>query len=150
VKQRKFRVSLGEKVNEVSVESYDETIEDLKPKLPVGDELKILVGNEEYSLRIEEIPVFAGPQIQTTAPPSKPEKKIVEVKGKQVKAPMRGIITKILVAVGDKVKKGDPVVVLEAMKMENLIESPYQGTVKQILVSVGNNVATGDPLVVVE
>ncbi|RLI05612.1 hypothetical protein DRO26_01725 [Candidatus Bathyarchaeota archaeon] len=63
---------------------------------------------------------------------------------------MRGIITKILVAVGDKVKKGDPVVVLEAMKMENLIESPYQGTVKQILVSVGNNVATGDPLVVVE
>ena len=61
---------------------------------------------------------------------------------------MPGNILKVNVSVGQKVKAGDVLVVLEAMKMENEIMAPKAGTVSQVVVSKGATVDTGAPLVV--
>ncbi|PSR54485.1 acetyl-CoA carboxylase biotin carboxyl carrier protein subunit [Adhaeribacter arboris] len=58
----------------------------------------------------------------------------------EVKAPMPGLILDIKVKVGQEVKKGDSIVILEAMKMENILKSPGDGTVKAIKVAVRQNV----------
>ena len=67
-----------------------------------------------------------------------------------VEAPLPGKIIDIMVKVGDEVKVGDFVVVLEAMKMENSIPTTYAGKVSKILVSAGDNVAANAPLVEIE
>ena len=55
----------------------------------------------------------------------------------QVKAPMPGLVVKIIVEEGMEVKQGDALLVLEAMKMENILKSPTDGTVKKITVKKG-------------
>ena len=67
-----------------------------------------------------------------------------------VKAPLPGTITGINVKVGDEVKAGDTVVVLEAMKMANNIEAEKAGKVTAVCVKVGQSVMEDDALVVVE
>ncbi len=67
-----------------------------------------------------------------------------------VKAPLPGTITAINVKVGDEVKAGDAVVVLEAMKMANNIEAEKDGKVTAICVKVGQSVMEDAPLVVIE
>ena len=67
-----------------------------------------------------------------------------------VKAPLPGTITGINVKVGQEVKAGDTLVVLEAMKMANNIEAEKDGKVTAICVKVGQAVMEEDPLVVVE
>lgn len=54
-----------------------------------------------------------------------------------IKAPMPGLVLNIIAKEGDTVKKGDPLLVLEAMKMENILKSPADGTVKRIAVTKG-------------
>jgi acetyl-CoA/propionyl-CoA carboxylase biotin carboxyl carrier protein len=67
-----------------------------------------------------------------------------------VAAPMQGTIVKVLVEAGQSVAAGDPVVVLEAMKMENQIAAEKSGTVAKVNVKAGDTVGAGDVLVVVE
>jgi len=65
----------------------------------------------------------------------------------ELKAPMPGLILDIQVQPGDNVAKGDPLLVLEAMKMENTIKSPGEGTVAAIKVSVGDSVEKNQILI---
>ena len=58
----------------------------------------------------------------------------------QLRAPMPGLVLKLLVNPGDTIQPGDPVVILEAMKMENVIKSTGHGTVDQLLVREGQPV----------
>jgi biotin carboxyl carrier protein len=67
-----------------------------------------------------------------------------------VEAPLTGKIIKIEVKVGDKIKEGDTVVILESMKMENPIAAPVDGTVAKINVTENQAVKTGDALAVIE
>jgi oxaloacetate decarboxylase alpha subunit len=67
--------------------------------------------------------------------------------GDAVKAVLAGNIFKVHVAVGDVVAQGDPLVVVEAMKMETAVVAPKAGTISQVLVSEGDVVAVGDSLV---
>ena len=69
--------------------------------------------------------------------------------GDAVTAPMPGTILKVNVKVGDAVKAGTVLCVLEAMKMENEIMAPKAGTVTQVLATKGGSVDTGAPLVVI-
>ncbi|MCH3993552.1 MAG: biotin/lipoyl-binding protein [Prevotella sp.] len=69
---------------------------------------------------------------------------------KAVKAPLPGTITGINVTVGQQVKAGDTLVVLEAMKMANNIEAEKDGKVTAVCVKVGQAVREEDPLVVIE
>ncbi|MFY9311120.1 MAG: biotin/lipoyl-containing protein [Bacteroidia bacterium] len=65
----------------------------------------------------------------------------------EIKAPMPGLVLDLRVSEGDKVQKGDPVLVLEAMKMENIIKSPTDGTIKKINVKKGVAVEKNQVLV---
>lgn len=64
-----------------------------------------------------------------------------------IKAPMPGLILDIMVEEGQEVKKGDTVMILEAMKMENVIKSPGEGKVTKINVSTGQSVEKNSPLI---
>ena len=64
----------------------------------------------------------------------------------RIKAPIPGLITRLLVAVGDEVEIGQPVMVLEAMKMENEIRAPCTGTLKSIHVQPGQGVIRNEVL----
>lgn len=73
-----------------------------------------------------------------------------EQKINEIKAPMPGLMLDILVEVGDEVVKGDKLLILEAMKMENILKSPGDGKIKKIVASKGNNVEKNEVLIVFE
>ncbi|MBI1800697.1 MAG: acetyl-CoA carboxylase biotin carboxyl carrier protein subunit, partial [Chloroflexi bacterium] len=66
----------------------------------------------------------------------------------QIKAPMPGLVVAVRVAEGEKVKHGQGLLILEAMKMENELRAPWGGTVKSLRVSAGEKVEQGQLLVV--
>ncbi len=72
--------------------------------------------------------------------------KMAGLVAKDLKAPMPGLVLDLLVKEGDRVKKNDPVLVLEAMKMENMIKAPGDATVTRILVQKGTAVEKGELL----
>ena len=91
-------------------------------------------------------PVAAAPV--AAAPAAAPAAGVTVSGGESVNAPMPGNILKVNVSVGQTVKEGDLLVVLEAMKMENEIFAPKSGTVAQVLVQKGSTVDTGATMVV--
>lgn len=68
-------------------------------------------------------------------------------KMQEIKAPMPGLVLNIMVEAGQEVNKGDNLLVLEAMKMENIIKSPSNGTVKKILMNKGDKVEKNQILI---
>jgi biotin carboxyl carrier protein len=73
---------------------------------------------------------------------------LMTAKVSEIKAPMPGMVLKVLVEEGAEVKKGDNLFVLEAMKMENIIKSPADVTVKSIKIKPGDKVEKGQILIV--
>ncbi len=98
-------------------------------------------------------PAPAAPAAAPAAPaaaPAAPAAPAVTVTGGQtVSAPMPGTILKVNVSVGQAVKAGEVLVVLEAMKMENEIMAPADGVITQVAVSKGSSVETGAVLVTI-
>ena len=124
----------------------------------------ISVNGNEYEVEVEELSngqreekTIATPVVESK-PQSKPqvakkeEKKVVNVPAgaETVEAPMPGTILRINVNVGDEVKAGQELLILEAMKMENEILAPRDGKVAAVHVSKGASVNTGDKLVSIE
>ena len=103
----------------------------------------------EYEAVAPAAPVAAPAAAPAAAAPATPAAPVVTGAGEAVNAPMPGNILKVNVNVGDAVKSGTVLVVLEAMKMENEIMAPKDGTVTQVLVSKGSTVDTGAALVVI-
>lgn len=68
--------------------------------------------------------------------------------GEPVNAPLPGTVVSVKVKEGEKVKKGQMLVIIEAMKMENEILAPRAGTVSQVCVKIGAAVNSGDPMIV--
>ncbi|MEJ2478418.1 MAG: biotin/lipoyl-binding protein [Desulfobacterales bacterium] len=64
-----------------------------------------------------------------------------------INAPMPGLILDVHVTAGDEIKKGDPVLILEAMKMENVIKASGDGTVKEVTIKKGDSVEKNQVLV---
>jgi 3-methylcrotonyl-CoA carboxylase alpha subunit len=69
-----------------------------------------------------------------------------ETEGGRLTAPMPGKVVAVLAGKGQEVKKGEPLVIMEAMKMEHTIAAPHDGVIDEILYSVGDQVADGAPL----
>ena len=120
----------------------------------------ITVNGVAYEVEVEEVaageasaPAAAAPKAapKAAAPAAKPAaapKAAPVANGTKVNAPMPGTILDVKVAQGQAVKKGDVLLILEAMKMENEILAPQDGTVAQISVGKGASVNSGDALVV--
>lgn len=68
----------------------------------------------------------------------------------EIKAHITGVVFQVVVKPGDRVHTGDPVIVLESMKMEIPVEAPRAGAVKEIRVREGQTVQEGDTLAVLE
>lgn len=144
------------------MKTYKYTINGTQYEVAIGDIsdniATVTVNGDEYKVEME--------------PEAEPEKKKVVVKtgatseapssdnsapsasaanvANAMKAPLPGVITEIMVSVGDEVKVGDVVLVLEAMKMANNLEAEKAGKVTAILVTQGASVMEDTPLVVIE
>jgi biotin carboxyl carrier protein len=68
----------------------------------------------------------------------------------QIKAHITGVVFQVAAKTGDRVAAGDPVIVLESMKMEIPVEAPRAGVVKEIKVAEGQTVQEGDTVAVLE
>ena len=90
-----------------------------------------------------------SPPKATTPPPAPAATPVSSGETKTVKSPLPGIILDIFVNVGDTVKAGQKIVLLEAMKMENDIEVEMDGVVKEIKVNKGDTVYEGDILLTI-
>ena len=89
-------------------------------------------------------PAAAAP----AAPKAEAKPAAAPAAGIQVKSPLPGSVIKVLVSEGQAVKRGDTLLTLESMKMENAIMAEQDGTVKQIAVTAGQNVMQDDLLIV--
>lgn len=125
---------------------------------------RVVVNGSEYKVGIEElteessvqpspveaaIPATPKPKaVQPSHPkPKQPSQNLDQIDG-TVAAPMPGTVIKVSVGAGDTVYKGQTILVLEAMKMENEIMAPKDGTIKEVKVSEGTSVNAGDVLIV--
>jgi 3-methylcrotonyl-CoA carboxylase alpha subunit len=70
----------------------------------------------------------------------------LEAAGGRLTAPMPGKVVAVIASSGQSVKKGEPLVIMEAMKMEHTISAPSDGLVEEVLYQVGDQVADGAPL----
>lgn len=113
---------------------------------------KIKVNGKTYRVELEAIE-------ESTSPASSPkEVKKEEPKkaapsssdAQQVLSPIQGTVVNIKVKPGDKVKKGDVLLIIEAMKLENEVPSPFDGEVAEVLVSKGQNVSTKEVVLTIK
>ena len=102
-----------------------------------GDTIYLAVGGDYYSLVLERGNVFKGTGAQVQ-------------KGDSVQSLMPGLLVKVMVAVGDDVKEGTTLAIVEAMKMQNELRAPRDGIVKRINYEEGDQVEALKPLVELE
>lgn len=125
---------------------------------------RVVVNGNEYKVAIEELAGEAGDGEKLTTPrrslpaaanpvethsnnQSTPAKKVNTGSGEgNIVAAMPGTILDLKVRAGDKVAKGQALLVLEAMKMENDVMAPFDGVVEEIYTTKGASVNSGDPL----
>lgn len=130
---KRFRINVNGKSYDVEVEELTEAEASAAPAAP--------------ATAPAAVPAPAAPAVEkaaTTPPPA-----AAPVSGDALKAPMPGNIVKILVSRGKTVKKGEALLILEAMKMENEIMAERDGAVAAVHVSEGAQVNAGDPLVTI-
>ncbi|MDY0237222.1 MAG: biotin/lipoyl-containing protein, partial [Campylobacterales bacterium] len=106
----------------------------------------VTVNGVSYNVKVSEGANVE--EITKVAPQSSPAAVPVESSGRGIEASLPGSVFKILVKVGDSVKEGQAVVILEAMKMEIEIPALCDGVVSEIKVAVGDSVDNGQVLVV--
>lgn len=113
---------------------------------------QVVVNGVPYEVEMEkkEKPQVVKPIVRPAAPIASSAKPKPANNNKSVKSPLPGVILDIKVNVGDSVKKGQTVLILEAMKMENNINSDRDGVVKAINVSKGESVLEGADLIIIE
>ena len=119
---------------------------DLKPLfLEIDGRLEeVMIEVKEYEEVVEEL------AIPTTGVATESAKRPKAMSDGDVTTPIPGRIVSVIVKKGDVVKIGQPVLIVEAMKMENEIHSPKDGTVAEIYVSEGDNVMPDEALIHIE
>ena len=124
---------------------------------------KIAIDGKEYLVEMEEIggvqqpvqaPVAAAPAAPVAAPaeqaaPAPAAAPVSAASGDAMTSPMPGTIRRVLVNIGDEVKENQPLMILEAMKMENEVVANHAGKVAGIHVNQGQVVNAGDALITI-
>lgn len=128
-------------------EKYDTTVKEIEPNVAevvVNGTSFIVEFKKNESKKVKAARVAAPAGSAPVAAPAQP------AGAATVKSPLPGSIVKVMVKPGDSVKKGDTLLTMESMKMENIVASEYTGTVKNVLVQPGQNVMQDDKLVEIE
>ena len=117
---------------------------------------KIKVNGKTYKVELEAIDEVSSASPAAAPAPKAEEKKAAPAEapkavaaGQEVLSPIQGTVNKVLVKLGDKVTKGTPLFIVEAMKLENEVVSPFDGEVAQILVEKGQSVASKQKLAII-
>jgi len=118
-----------------------------RPQGDIPGQMEVEVDGEVFSVRIVSV---GGSQVAVSAVSSAPQKAPRGDIAGGIKSNMQGMVLQVLVNRGATVRKGDTLVVLEAMKMENPIHSPGDGKVTEIFVDAGDVVQNGDVLLVIQ
>ena len=144
------------------MKQYKYTINGNKYEVTIGDITDniatLTVNGEEYKVEMEREtePEKKKPVVRPAAAAANDSSAAADKAGapankaNALKAPLPGVITDILVEVGQEVSAGDNVVVLEAMKMANNLQAEKSGKVTAICVQVGQSVMEDEALVVIE
>ena len=104
----------------------------------------VVVNGTAY--KVDVLPGVAGAAPAVTAAPVAAA---APVKGTEVTAPMPGTVLRINAEVGQAVKRGDDIIIIEAMKMEQAIKAPADGTVAAINVAQGDTVTSGQVVAII-
>lgn len=127
---------------------------EVKIKSITDESATVMVNGVEYEVDIQkearavdlssvrQKPKISSAFEQTKKTESPSQRKSLNI----IKAPIPGVITRILHKENGTVKAGDTVLIMEAMKMENEIQAPVAGSIKKVFVSEGQNVLEADPL----
>ena len=108
---------------------------------------RVTVNGTVYEIELEEL---TGAAPSAPAAPAAPAAAAAPAGGEQVTSPMPGTILAVNVAVGDTVKRGQVLMILEAMKMENEIMCPCDGIIASVNTSKGSSVESGTLLCVIQ
>jgi biotin carboxyl carrier protein len=109
---------------------------------------EVSVNGRRYAVEREDVAVAAG-KPEAAAPSSPRARRALPADG-ELRAPMAGLVLRLDVTAGQRLAAGDPILVLDAMKMENAIRAPHAGVVSELLVRAGQSVATGALLAKIE
>lgn len=139
------------KINGAEYKCAVEEIEAGKTKVTVNGKVYEVETEAPKAAPVAAKPAAAPapkPAAAPAAPKAESKPAAAPAAGLQVKSPLPGSVIKVLVSEGQAVKKGDTLLTLESMKMENAIMAEADGTVKQIAVTPGQNVMQDDLLIV--
>jgi pyruvate carboxylase subunit B len=135
---------------EEKIEARKAAKKETPPPPPQAGEYRVEVEGETFTVKVfGGTPASAAPAAPAPGAPSGAAAAPVASMDGALTAPMQGLILKVLVAAGDAVKLGQPVAVLEAMKMQNDITAVKSGTVIEVYVTEGAVVTPGQVLMVV-
>lgn len=115
-----------------------------------GSEIEFSHQGNHYLASIEpmyERAAFDSTAVSPTSSYSPPKRSTITTDANHVVAPMPGVVVSVAVKKGDRVKAGQTVCVVEAMKMENNIPSPRDATIDEVCVSAGKEVGNGEVLI---
>ena len=112
---------------------------------------KIKVNGKTYRVELENIEEVSSDPVKETVETKKSETKTVSSEeGTPVLAPIQGNVLDVKVTVGKQVKKGDCLLIIEAMKLENEVLAPCDGVVSEIIVTKGKTVSTKELLLTIK
>ena len=129
-------------------QKYETTVKEIEPNVA-----EVVVNGTSFIVEFQKNESKKVKAARVAAPTAAPTAAPVAAKpagAATVKSPLPGSIVKVMVKPGDSVKKGDTLLTMESMKMENVVASEYTGTVKNVLVQAGQNVMQDDKLIEIE
>ena len=178
IQEQSFRIDTGENTSQRDVtidgvafkinwQAIAPLAADAKGQIGAGGRFSLLIAGQSYEIFARRILKpdedgsqtyeisFAGQRFEVQVEDEREKTLAGAVKGAhdtgeaKVRAPMPGLVIGLPLEIGSKVERGQTVVVLEAMKMENDLAAPKAGTLKEVYVATGQTVNQGDVLVVI-
>ena len=141
---KQFQYTINGQIYKVTVKKAEDTIAEVEVN---GTPYKVLI---DKPVEKKEKTIKRSSQVLTSKVVVPTQQQAKKISGNAVKSPLPGTILSIDCHVGDAVKKGRNLLILEAMKMENSIPADRDGVISEIKVNTGDSVSEGSDLVIIQ